>query len=93
MSTPHSAIKTRAVLTLTPGVVKISSTNSAWSSQALPMRASRVATARSSASMWASAGDEVGQRLAQLGIFVRSLALASSASRQGLAGARTVTFG
>ncbi len=29
MSTPHSAIKTRAVLTLTPGMVKSSSPNSA----------------------------------------------------------------
>ncbi len=38
-------------------------------------------------------GDEVGEGLAQLGIFVRSLGFASSASRQGLAGARTVTFG
>jgi Transposase len=30
MSTPHSAISTRAVLTLTPGIVQSSSTSSAW---------------------------------------------------------------
>ncbi len=63
MSTPHSAIKTRAVLTLTPGIVNGSSTSSAWSSQAVPMRAVEGGDRPlERVDVGEEAGDEVGER-------------------------------
>ncbi len=93
MSRPHSAIRTWAVRTATPGIVHSSSTTRACGARASSTRSSSVWIATSSASMWPSSWAAMipwwatSKRLASAsrscGIFDRMRAFASSASCSG----------
>jgi len=93
MSRPHSAIITCAVCSATPGIVQSRSMTAWCSSSISAIRASSVAIAMSSESMWASSCATrtpwwaTSKRLANAslscGIFQRILAFASSASCSG----------